>query len=100
MSDVVIYNRWSQYRERLPIMNAEVAHFISIRSRDGGLPKGRLVIQNQLKIHNRPNTLLNEPGGTVSAGPGPTPKHIGRYHTEIFDCRAEVVRAPARDSLR
>ncbi len=46
MSDVIIDNRWSQYRERLPIMYSKVTHLIDIRIRDGGLTKGGLVIKD------------------------------------------------------
>ena len=46
MSDVIIYNRWSQYSERLPIMYAKVTHLVVISIIDSGLTKGALVIKD------------------------------------------------------
>jgi len=43
--------------------------------------------------------MLNEPRSIVFIRLGPTPKHIWRYHTEIFDCGTEIVRARTGDTL-
>jgi hypothetical protein len=45
MSDVIIYDRWSKYRERLPIMYTKVAHLVALSVRDGGVTKGGLIIK-------------------------------------------------------
>jgi hypothetical protein len=69
MSNVIIYNCWSQYRKRLPIMYAKVTHLVAFGDRDGSVTKGWFVIKEQLKVHNCTNTFLNEPRGTVFVWP-------------------------------
>jgi len=45
MGDVIIYNRWSQYWERLPIMYTKDTHLVVISVIDGGATKGVLAIK-------------------------------------------------------
>jgi hypothetical protein len=46
MGDMIIYNRWSQYSERLPITYTKVTHLVVISVIDGGVTKGALVIKD------------------------------------------------------
>jgi len=50
-----------------------------------------LVIQDQLKVHNGANTVLNKPRCSVFVRPGPAPEDMRRYHAEVSDTRAGVV---------
>jgi hypothetical protein len=43
---MIIYDRWSHYAERLPIIYAKVTHLVAIDVLDGGVTKGALVIMD------------------------------------------------------
>jgi hypothetical protein len=50
-------------------MYAKVTRLVAFGDRDGSVLKGWFVIKDQLKVHNCPDTFLDEPRGAVFIRP-------------------------------